>query len=322
MGFFLPHRSRRVFSIFKFSKLFPFSDFFEASSRKKEKRGKSSVLAKNGAFLQASRGRHVGGLARSIRRWSHAAAHFFPNRQPLAHSVLTSQPGRFSGRIGRLESLPRYAPILILEQAITGTVPGSACGKASVLAKNGAFLQASRGRHVGGLARFIRRRSRAAAQSVPISQPLALGSLPPAPVMQASQSFRSSQSLLGGITGRRGFSGAILRRRPLPGAIPRRRAPFRGNTPTQGHECWGNTASTHARPPRGLVAMPSALLPNVRVFQGTTPPHTPERSLHGRATNGSLHFFPDRQQLALGSLHPALVMLGLSSFSSFTVAFR
>ena len=35
MGFFLPHRSRRVFSIFKFSKLFPFSDFFEASSRKK-----------------------------------------------------------------------------------------------------------------------------------------------------------------------------------------------------------------------------------------------------------------------------------------------
>ena len=37
--------------------------------------------------------------------------------------------GRFSGRIGRLESLPRYAPILILEQAITGTVPGSACGK-------------------------------------------------------------------------------------------------------------------------------------------------------------------------------------------------
>jgi len=68
--------------------------------------------------------------------------------------------------------------------------------------------------------------------------------------------------------------------------------------------------------------MPSALLPNVRVFQGTTPPHTPERSLHGRATNGSLHFFPDRQQLALGSLHPALVMLGLSSFSSFTVAFR
>ena len=224
--------------------------------------------------------------------------------------------------MGCLESLPRYAPILILEQAITGTVPGSACGKASVLAKNGAFLQASRGRHVGGLARFIRRRSRAAAQSVPISQPLALGSLPPAPVMQASQSFRSSQSLLGGITGRRGFSGAILRRRPLPGAIPRRRAPFRGNTPTQGHECWGNTASTHARPPRGLVAMPSALLPNVRVFQGTTPPHTPERSLHGRATNGSLHFFPDRQQLALGSLHPALVMLGLSSFSSFTVASR
>ena len=143
--------------------------------------------------------------------------------------------GRFSGRIGRLESLPRYAPILILEQAITGTVPGSACGKASVLAKNGAFLQASRGRHVGGLARFIRRRSRAAAQSVPISQPLALGSLPPAPVMQASQSFRSSQSLLGGITGRRGFSGAILRRRPLPGAIPRRRAPFRGDTRTQEH---------------------------------------------------------------------------------------
>ena len=40
--------------------------------------------------------------------------------------------GRFSGRIGRLESLPRYAPILILEQAITGTVPGSACGKASI----------------------------------------------------------------------------------------------------------------------------------------------------------------------------------------------
>ena len=38
--------------------------------------------------------------------------------------------GRFSGRIGRLESLPRYAPILILEQAITGTAPGSACGKA------------------------------------------------------------------------------------------------------------------------------------------------------------------------------------------------
>ena len=36
MGFFLPHRSRRVFSIFKFSKLFPFSDFFEASSRKKK----------------------------------------------------------------------------------------------------------------------------------------------------------------------------------------------------------------------------------------------------------------------------------------------
>ena len=35
VGFFLPHRSRRVFSIFKFSKLFPFSDFFEASSRKK-----------------------------------------------------------------------------------------------------------------------------------------------------------------------------------------------------------------------------------------------------------------------------------------------
>ena len=35
MGFFLPHRSRRVFSIFKFSKLFPFSDFLEASSRKK-----------------------------------------------------------------------------------------------------------------------------------------------------------------------------------------------------------------------------------------------------------------------------------------------
>ena len=37
--------------------------------------------------------------------------------------------GRFSGRMGCLESLPRYAPILILEQAITGTVPGSACGK-------------------------------------------------------------------------------------------------------------------------------------------------------------------------------------------------
>ena len=36
MGFFLPHRSRRVFSIFKFSKLSPFSDFFEASSRKKK----------------------------------------------------------------------------------------------------------------------------------------------------------------------------------------------------------------------------------------------------------------------------------------------
>jgi hypothetical protein len=29
------HQSRRVFSIFKFSKLFPFSDFLEASSRKK-----------------------------------------------------------------------------------------------------------------------------------------------------------------------------------------------------------------------------------------------------------------------------------------------
>ena len=38
MGFFLPHRSRRVFSIFKFSKLFPFSDFFEASSRKKKEK--------------------------------------------------------------------------------------------------------------------------------------------------------------------------------------------------------------------------------------------------------------------------------------------
>ena len=35
VGVFLPHRSRRVFSIFKFFKLFPFSDFFEASSRKK-----------------------------------------------------------------------------------------------------------------------------------------------------------------------------------------------------------------------------------------------------------------------------------------------
>ena len=35
MGFLLPHRSRRVFSILKFSKLLPFSDFFEASPRKK-----------------------------------------------------------------------------------------------------------------------------------------------------------------------------------------------------------------------------------------------------------------------------------------------
>ena len=35
MGFFLPHRTRRVFSIFKFSKLFPFSDFFEASPGEK-----------------------------------------------------------------------------------------------------------------------------------------------------------------------------------------------------------------------------------------------------------------------------------------------
>ena len=72
----------------------------------------------------------MGGLARFIRRRSRAAAQSVPISQPLALSVLTSQPGRFSGRIGRLESLPRYAPILILEQAITGTVPGSACGKA------------------------------------------------------------------------------------------------------------------------------------------------------------------------------------------------
>ena len=69
----------------------------------------------------------------------------------------------------------------------------------------------------------------------------------------------------------RGSAGAILRRRPLPGAIPRRRATFRGNTPTQGHECWGNTASTHARPPRGLVAIPPVLVPNVRVFRSYAP---------------------------------------------------
>ena len=74
----------------------------------------------------------MGGLARFIRRRSRAAAQSVPISQPLALSVLTSQPGRFSGRIGRLESLPRYAPILILEQAITGTVPGSACGKVSI----------------------------------------------------------------------------------------------------------------------------------------------------------------------------------------------
>ena len=83
-------------------------------------------------FCKRAVGRHVGGLARFIPRRSRATAQFVPLRQPLAHSVLTSQPGRFSGRMGCLESLPRYAPILILEQAITGTVPGSACGKVSI----------------------------------------------------------------------------------------------------------------------------------------------------------------------------------------------
>ena len=51
MGFFLPHRSRRVFSIFKIFKLFPFSDFFEASSRKKrKKRGKIVSLGQEWRF--------------------------------------------------------------------------------------------------------------------------------------------------------------------------------------------------------------------------------------------------------------------------------
>ena len=141
------------------------------------------------------------------------------------------------------------------------------------MAKNGAFLQASRGRHVGGLARFIRRRSRAAAQSVPISQPLALGSLPPAPVMQASQSFRSSQSLLGGITGRRGFSGAILRRRPLPGAIPRRRAPFRGNTPTQG----ASRGRIFRRSPSDSPGISGCSVYSVRSIHELPPPATAGR---------------------------------------------
>ena len=49
MGVFLPHRRRRVFAGFKISKFFPFSDFLEASSRKKciyTARGTSSKRAK------------------------------------------------------------------------------------------------------------------------------------------------------------------------------------------------------------------------------------------------------------------------------------
>ena len=43
---FLPHRSRRAFSIFKISKCFPFSDFFKASSRKK-----TGIVAKKKGIL-------------------------------------------------------------------------------------------------------------------------------------------------------------------------------------------------------------------------------------------------------------------------------
>ena len=54
MGFFLPHRSRRVFSIFKFSKLFPFSDFFEASSQK-QIRSTITIFLFFATMLQGSR---------------------------------------------------------------------------------------------------------------------------------------------------------------------------------------------------------------------------------------------------------------------------